>query len=250
VHAQGIGVTYAAGIRAVAEIEFEIPRGQFVAIVGPSGCGKSTVLRLVAGLVRPTEGELTVAGYPPAAARRKAGRLSFVFQDPTLLPWRSVHDNVRLPLELQATEPASREALVLRVLEWVGLAEFADRFPSQLSGGMRMRASLARALVIEPELLLMDEPFGALDDITRQALNEDLLGLWVRRRWTGMFVTHNIAEAVFLSERILVMSPRPGRIVADFRVPFAAPRSSELRSQADFAQLTGEIAACLRRAST
>jgi NitT/TauT family transport system ATP-binding protein len=232
------------------EIGFEIPPGQFLSIVGPSGCGKSTLLRLVAGLIDPTVGELNVAGCRPAVARCKAARLSFVFQDATLLPWRSVRDNVRLPLELQPSGRTDLEALVSGAVELVGLAEFARRFPSELSGGMRMRVSLARALVIEPELLLLDEPFGALDDMTRQALNEELLDLWARRRWTGIFVTHNIAEAVFLSERILVMSPRPGRIVADLRVPFAAPRSRALRSQAEFARLTGEIADCLRRAGT
>jgi NitT/TauT family transport system ATP-binding protein len=250
VHVQGVGVTYAAGIRAVEEIGFEIPPGQFLSIVGPSGCGKSTLLRLVAGLVAPTVGQIDVAGYPPAVARRKAARLSFVFQDATLLPWRSVRDNVRLPLELQGADSTIRDERVTRVVELVGLAEFDHRFPSELSGGMRMRVSLARALVIEPDLLLLDEPFGALDDITRQTLNEELLNLWMRRRWTGIFVTHNIAEAVFLSERVLVMSPRPGRIVADFQVPFASPRGRALRSQADFASLTGEIGDCLRRAGT
>ncbi|MBI3838009.1 MAG: ABC transporter ATP-binding protein [Planctomycetia bacterium] len=249
-HAQGVGVTYDGDVRAVEEIGLEVPSGQFLSIVGPSGCGKSTLLRLVAGLVAPTTGDLHVAGCRPAVARRKATRLSFVFQDPTLLPWRNVRDNVCLPLELQPTTGTGRESLVSGVVELVGLTEFAHRFPNELSGGMRMRASLARALVIDPELLLLDEPFGALDDITRQSLNEELLNLWVRRRWTGMFVTHNIAEAVFLSERILVMSSRPGRIVADFRVPFAAPRSRELRSQAEFVRLTGEIGACLRRAGT
>jgi NitT/TauT family transport system ATP-binding protein len=248
VHFRGVGVTYGGGIRALEEIGFEIASGQFLSIVGPSGCGKSTLLRLVAGLIAPTVGEVLVAGCRPEVARRKAARLSFVFQDPTLLPWRSVRDNVHLPLELESATRAAHEALVSSALELVGLADFADRFPNELSGGMRMRVSLARALVIEPELLLLDEPFGALDDITRQALNEELLDLWTRRRWTGIFVTHNISEAVFLSERILVMSPRPGRIVADFRVPFAHPRLRELRSTAEFARVTGEIGDCLRRA--
>jgi NitT/TauT family transport system ATP-binding protein len=248
VHARGVGVTYEGAIAALGEIDFEIMPGQFVSIVGPSGCGKSTLLRLIAGLVEPTSGQLSVAGYPPAAGRRKAARLSFVFQDATLLPWRSVRDNVRLPLELVHTPTGERRALVERVLNMVGLSEFERRYPNELSGGMRMRVSLARALVTEPELLLMDEPFGALDDITRQMLNEELTNLWTARRWTGVFVTHNISEAVFLSERILVMSPRPGRILADIRVPFEAPRRSELRSQAEFGRLTGEVAACLRRA--
>jgi NitT/TauT family transport system ATP-binding protein len=247
VHARSVDVTYEGALRALAEIEFDIPPGQFASIVGPSGCGKSTLLRLIAGLVRPTEGELSVAGQSPAVARRASTRLSFVFQDPTLLPWRTVRANVRLPLELLSTSGIRRDTLVAEALELVGLSDFAGRYPNELSGGMRMRVALARSLVVEPELLLLDEPFGALDDMTRQALNEELMNLWSARRWTGIFVTHNIAEAVFLSERILVMSPRPGRIVADIRVPFGMPRSPELRSQAEFARVTGEVAACLRR---
>ena len=250
VHAQSLDVTYEGSLRALTEIGFDIPPGQFVSIVGPSGCGKSTLLRLIAGLVVPSGGELSVAGTSPVTARRKAVRLSFVFQDATLLPWRSVHDNIRLPLELQRAPRHQRDPKVAAVLDLVGLSSFAHRFPNELSGGMRMRVSLARALVTDPELLLLDEPFGALDDLTRQMLNEELMILWAQRRWTGMFVTHNISEAVFLSERILVMSPRPGRIVADIRVPFDAPRRPELRAQAEFARLTGEVAACLRRAGT
>jgi NitT/TauT family transport system ATP-binding protein len=248
VRASSVDVTYAGAIRALADIAFEIPSGQFTSIVGPSGCGKSTLLRLVAGLVRPTRGELSVAGQDPTTARRAAARLSFVFQDATLLPWRTVSANVRLPLELQDAPRADRQERVRGALELVGLTDFSGRYPSELSGGMRMRVSLARSLVTEPELLLLDEPFGALDDITRQTLNEELMGLWTRRRWTGLFVTHNIAEAVFLSERILVMSARPGRIVADVRVPFAMPRTAELRSQAEFARLTGQVTAELRGA--
>ena len=250
VRASELDLTYGTGIRALADVGFEIPAGQFVALVGPSGCGKSTLLRLVAGLFAPTSGELSVAGHSPAEARRSGARLSFVFQDATLLPWRNVRDNVNLPLELGHVPPGERGARVAEVLALVGLADFARRFPSELSGGMRMRVSLARALVTEPELLLLDEPFAALDDITRQALNDELARLWSARRRTVIFVTHNIAEAVYLSERILVMSPRPGRIVADLNVPLAMPRAAQLRSQADFARLTGEVAACLRRTAT
>jgi NitT/TauT family transport system ATP-binding protein len=241
-------VTYQGAIRALAEISFDVLAGQFVSIVGPSGCGKSTLLRLIAGLVVPSSGQLSVGGGSPSVARRQA-RLSFVFQDPTLLPWRNVRDNVRLPLELEHAPRKARKALAAGALELVGLSAFARRWPSELSGGMRMRVSLARALVTKPELLLLDEPFGALDDMTRQTLNEELINTWTRRRWTGIFVTHNIAEAVFLSERILVLSPRPGRIVADLKIELPAPRRRELRSQPDFARLTGEVADCLRRAS-
>lgn len=249
-HARNLGVTYPGAVRALEQIVFDIGPGQFVSLVGPSGCGKSTLLRLIAGLVNPTTGDLRVAGENPRVARRAATRLSFVFQDATLLPWRTARANVHLPLELHDTPAAERDARVERSLRMVGLEDAANRYPNELSGGMRMRVSLARALVIEPELLLLDEPFGALDDITRQTLNGELLNLWSQRRWTGIFVTHNISEAVFLSERILVMSPRPGRIVADIAVPFAMPRTSELRAQSDFARLTGEVAAVLRRAGT
>jgi NitT/TauT family transport system ATP-binding protein len=250
VRGDAITVTYGGSIRALDNISFEIPAGQFVSIVGPSGCGKSTLLRLVAGLVQPTSGQLRVDGLPPALARRSAARLSFVFQDATLLPWRTVKANVRLPLELARSGGGRDGAVVKQVLEMVGLGDFGRRYPSELSGGMRMRASLARALVTEPELLLLDEPFGALDDITRQMLNEELATLWSTRRWTGIFVTHNINEAAFLSERILIMSARPGRIVADVAVPFASPRRADLRATAEFAELTGEVASRLRRASS
>ena len=249
VQAEGLGLTYRGGVRALERLGFDLPPGQFVSIVGPSGCGKSTVLRLIAGLIEPSVGRLTVAGEAPARARRHSARLAFVFQDPTLLPWRRVAANVALPLELAGHAHAARDAVARDVLDRVGLAEFADRYPSQLSGGMRMRASLARALVVEPDLLLLDEPFAALDDITRQKLNEELIRLWEQRNWTGVFVTHNIAEAVFLSQRILVMSPRPGRIVADIAVPFAYPRRMEIRSHGDFAGLCGEVMARLEEAA-
>lgn len=248
VHAQDVSVTYCGAIRALADLDFEIPPGQFVSLVGPSGCGKSTLLRAIAGLLDPTSGALRVAGLSPTAARRQAARLSLVFQDATLLPWRSVRDNVRLPLELCRTARDAQDTPISTALAMVGLSDFARRFPSELSGGMRMRVSLARALVTEPELLLLDEPFGALDDLTRQSLNNELLRLWEARRWTAVFVTHNIAEAVYLSQRILVMSPRPGRIVADIHVSLPMPRSSELRTSADFARVTGEVARWLQRA--
>ena len=246
--AEQVAVTYRGNVRALADLEFDITAGQFVSIVGPSGCGKSTVLRLAAGLIEPTRGRVILAGTAPRAARRGATRLALVFQDATLLPWRSVRANVALPLELAGQPRSRRDDAVRRVLETVGLADFARRYPSQLSGGMRMRASLARALVTEPDVLLLDEPFAALDDITRQALNEELLRLWQARQWTGIFVTHNIAEAVFLSQRILVLSPRPGRVVADVSVPLEYPRRFELRSQAEFARLCGEVTRRLREA--
>lgn len=248
VRAEAVSLTYPGPVEALAEVSFDVPAGQFVSIVGPSGCGKSTLLRLVAGLARPTAGKVEVAGLSAQAARRQATRLSFVFQDATLLPWRSVAGNVRLPLELLGVDRRQRAARVAQRLTMVGLEQFARRRPAQLSGGMRMRTSLARALVTDPELLLLDEPFAALDDITRQALNDDLLRLWQLRCWTAIFVTHNIAEAVFLSQRILILSPRPGRLVADVAVPLAHPRRPELRGTAEFAALAADVAARLRRA--
>lgn len=246
---QEVDLAFPGPIHALDGVNLEIGRGEFVSIVGPSGCGKSTLLRIVAGLLRPSRGALTVSGMAAAAARRSKTRMSFVFQDPTLLPWRNVAGNIRLPLELERVERSARPARIRQNLELIGLEAFARRYPRELSGGMRMRVSLARALVTEPDLLLLDEPFAALDDITRQALNEELLGLWLRRRWTGIFVTHNIAEAVFLSQRVLVMSRRPGKIVADVAVPFAGSRQPALRAEPEFARLCGQISDTLRRAA-
>ena len=198
--AEGLAKQFPSGVEALRDLNLEISRGQFVSIVGPSGCGKSTFLRLVAGLDAPTSGELRVDGHDPLG-------LAFVFQDATLLPWRSVAHNITLPLELRREDADER---VAQTLALVGLTDFAAAYPAQLSGGMRMRVSIARALVTRPQILLLDEPFGALDEITRQRLNEELLHLWQEDRWTGLFVTHNVSEAVFLSQRVLVMSARPG----------------------------------------
>ncbi len=242
-----LSLVYPSGTRALDKVNLRLDRGEFVSLVGQSGCGKSSLLRVVAGLVAPTSGNLTVADWPPLEARRrKAVRLAFVFQDPTLVPWRSVSRNVALPLELARLPKAERATRVKRGLALVGLSEFARRRPRELSGGMRMRVSLARALAAEPELLLLDEPFGALDDITRQALNDELLALWQRDRWSTVFVTHNLQEAAFLSSRVLVMGPRPGKIVADMAVPFDMPRRPALRTEPDFARFVGQLADILR----
>ena len=214
--AAGLNKYFPSGVQALHDLNLEISRGQFVSIVGPSGCGKSTFLRLVAGLDQPTSGELRVEGHDALG-------LAFVFQDATLLPWRSVAHNITLPLELRREDADER---VAQTLELVGLTDFADAYPAQLSGGMRMRVSIARALVTRPQILLLDEPFGALDEITRQRLNEELLRLWQEDHWTSLFVTHNVSEAVFLSQRVLVMSARPGRILADIPIPFPYPRSA------------------------
>jgi NitT/TauT family transport system ATP-binding protein len=241
-----VGVTYRGGVNALEHISLRIPRGEFVSIVGPSGCGKSTLLRLLAGLLNPSAGQIMLAGRPPRSARLGTIKTSFVFQDPTLLPWRTVADNVRLPLELFHLGRDSSSQRVQESLALVGLQEFSSRYPDQLSGGMRMRVSLARALATQPDLLLLDEPFGALDDITRQTLNEELLRLWAQHRWTTLFVTHNIGEAVFLSQRIVAMSPRPGRVLREFQIAEPMPRPAQWRSTADFAALTGQISAALR----
>ncbi|HUY87673.1 MAG TPA: ABC transporter ATP-binding protein [Pirellulales bacterium] len=247
VAADAVSMTFPGGVQALGDISFTFRQGEFISLVGPSGCGKSTLLRLIAGLAKPSQGALTVAGQPPEQARRRKAMLSFVFQDATLLPWRTAADNVRLPLELAGVARGEQERRIGEGLSMVGLSDFARAHPRQLSGGMRMRVSLARALVTRPELILLDEPFGALDDITRQSLNEELLGLWNKHRWTAVFVTHNISEAAFLSTRILVMSSRPGRVVADLPVPFAAPRRAELRAEAEFARFVGEVGHLLRK---
>ncbi len=238
--AHQLGKCFASGLQALDNIDLEVENGEFVSIVGPSGCGKSTLLRLIAGLLPLTSGTLTVAGRSPVEARRRRQNLSYVFQDATLLPWRTVEKNVALPLELRRQSRAQVPPLVAQVLELVGLQDFARSYPWQLSGGMRMRVSLARALVTRPGLLLLDEPFGALDEITRQRLNEEILRLWEQDRWTGIFVTHNVYEAVFLSQRVLVMSPRPGRLLADIAVPFAHPRDPALRAAPEFARIAAE----------
>jgi len=213
----------------------DIAAGQFVSLVGPSGCGKSTLLRLVANLDQPSRGQLNLADQ--AATER-----AFVFQDANLIPWRTTRENIQLPLELRRKLSRDDHRAIDAAIEMVGLrAEDSRKFPRMLSGGMRMRVSLARALVTQPNILLMDEPFAALDDLLSNQLNEQLLDLWQRQKWTTLFVTHNVAEAVFLSQRVLVMQAQPGRIVADMEVPFDYPRSSQLRTDPDFARFCGEV---------
>jgi NitT/TauT family transport system ATP-binding protein len=233
----------------VAPLDLEIGRQEFVALVGPSGCGKTSLLRMIAGLLPPSRGTLTLtpSSTSPTNSKSPPIRRAFVFQDPTLLPWRNVSENVQLPLELQRRSRSQRREAAARVIERVGLRqEDMAKFPRMLSGGMRMRVSLARALVTQPDLLLLDEPFAPLDDLLRQRLNEELLSLWSREGWTGIFVTHNVAEAVFLSQRILVMAGGPGRVVAEIPVPFPYPREPSLRATPEFARVTGEVADRLR----
>ncbi len=245
--ARAAGKRFADGTLALQSIELSIQRQEFVTIVGPSGCGKSTFLRLVAGLTETSAGTLTVADVAPVVARRASNDMAFVFQDPNLLPWRTVERNVSLPLELANRNSEVRSEHVNTALQMVGLEEFRRSFPSQLSGGMRMRVSIARALVTQPRLLLMDEPFGALDEISRLRLNEEISELWRRDQWTGLFVTHNVAEAVYLSQRVLVMSARPGRLVADIAVPFPYPRLPSLRTDVRFNEKVEQVALTLHQ---
>ena len=236
VWARGLSLRYPGGTLALDGVDFSLAPGEFVAVLGPSGCGKSTLLRIAAGLESPTDGTVEVPAGAPAA---------FVFQDPTLLPWRTVTANVALPLELQGrADPAAVSA----ALDLVGLSEFAAAYPRELSGGMRMRVSLARALVGSPRLLLLDEPFGALDDITRRRLGEELLAIWQREGWSALFVTHNVAEAAFLAQRVLVMNERPGRICSSIEIPFDYPRSAALRAAPEFARICGELSRALEGA--
>jgi NitT/TauT family transport system ATP-binding protein len=232
--------------KVLSDLSFEIASGQFVAIVGPSGCGKSTLLRLFAGLERPTAGSVDFSD----TARRRS-RIACVFQEHALLPWRRATSNIALPLELQGLPREERRKRVAESLSLVGLTPPDGRKrPKELSGGMRMRVSLARALVTRPELLLLDEPFAALDDLLRQRLNDDVHRLWQEQGWTAVLVTHNVAEAVFLANRVLVMAPAPGRIVSDVRVPFDGRRDFELRSSVEFAQVVADVNRWLRIGET
>jgi NitT/TauT family transport system ATP-binding protein len=233
-----VGMRFPDGTQAVAEASFSVAPGEFVSIVGPSGCGKSTLLKITAGLLDATSGSVSIG----------PGNLGYVFQDATLLPWRTVKGNVELLGELEGMGKAERRAAAREAIELVGLTGFEDKYPKSLSGGMKMRASLARALTLQPATFLFDEPFGALDEITRERLNDELLALFERERFAGLFITHSIAEAVFLSTRVLVMSARPGKIVGDFAVPFAYPRKPELRFEPAFAELSGRVSAALRGA--
>src|SRR5438445_1628934 len=224
------------GTRALDDVTLQVKAGEMVAIVGPSGCGKSTLLRLASRLSAPSSGEIGVGD----------GNLGYVFQDATLLPWRTVQHNVELLAELAGVDRAERARLAAEAIVLTGLTGFERHRPRALSGGMRMRVSLARALTMRPRIFLFDEPFGALDEITRERLNGELLGLFARERFAGLFVTHSVSEATFLASRVLVMSPRPGRIVAEIDVPFGYPRPTELRFAAPVARVAGQISARLR----
>jgi NitT/TauT family transport system ATP-binding protein len=232
----GVGHTFPDGTRALRGLSLRLSAGEFVSVVGPSGCGKSTLLRVASGLCRPTEG----------GAENRAARTGYVFQDPTLLPWRSVRRNVELLGELHRLPRAERQRRAGAAIQRVGLGEFARHRPAALSGGMRMRASLARALTLDPDLFLLDEPFGALDELTRERLTEQLHDLFAADRFAALLVTHSVAEAVHLSSRVIVLSDRPGTVVAEVAVPFDYPRSPVLRFSAEFGAVAARVSAALR----
>mgnify|MGYP005811658013 CR=1 FL=1 len=233
---RNVSMTFPDGTRALEDVSFDIRRGEFVTVVGPSGCGKSTLLRIASGLNAASSGEVILD---------RSG-LGYVFQDATLLQWRNVFRNVELLAELDGHPVEERRRRVQESIELVGLAGFEDKYPKQLSGGMKMRASLARSLVLDPQVFMFDEPFGAVDEITRERLNSEVLTLFERNGFAGLFITHSISEAVFLSTRILVMSARPGRIIAEFEVPFGYPRVPDLRFEPEFGHLAGEVSHALR----
>jgi NitT/TauT family transport system ATP-binding protein len=233
-------VTRDGRVSALERIAFDVGEGEFVAVVGPSGCGKSTLLKILAGLLPPSGGEAWLRGSPISGPRRDIG---VVFQSPVLFPWRTVLDNVLLPVDVQRLGRAGLRATALDLLGLVGLAGFERRYPWELSGGMQQRVALTRALVHDPAMLLMDEPFGALDAMTREHMNLELQRIWLERRKTVLFITHSIPEAVFLADRVLVMSPRPGRILEDVRVDFARPRSLDVTSAVAFGELVRRLRA-------
>lgn len=239
VRLSGIDKSFSTGTLALQGFDLAVAEREFVSLLGPSGCGKSTALRLISGLGEATRGQVEWTRKPA---------LGFIFQEPTLMPWRSVFDNVFLPLQLAGMSRADAQGKVAAVLDQVGLTRFQRAYPRQLSGGMRMRVSIARALVIEPELLLMDEPFAALDEINRFKLNNDVRDLWALRRLTAVFVTHSVFESVYLSTRIVVMTPRPGRVFAEIAIDGPERRDETFRTSPEFAFYCREVSAALHAA--
>jgi NitT/TauT family transport system ATP-binding protein len=244
----GVVKRFASGTLALDRLDLTIRAGEFVSLLGPSGCGKSTALRLIAGLGEPSGGSISWGGGEARARRRNRPDIGFVFQEPTLMPWATVLRNVMLPLELDGSDRGQAAVRAAAALGRVGLASFRDAYPRELSGGMRMRVSIARALVTDPPLLLMDEPFAALDEITRFRLNNDLLELWRAVGNTVVFVTHSVFESVYLSNRIIVMTPRPGRVYADLGVDASYPRTESFRTSAEYAGLCRVVSQALSQA--
>ena len=233
-----VAMRFPDGTLALEGVSLDIRQGEFVSIVGPSGCGKSTLLKIASGLVPHSEGEVQV----------DRTNLGYTFQDATLLPWRKVLGNVELLMELRGYSAEDRRRIALEQIALVGLDGFANHYPKRLSGGMKMRVSLARSLALNPSVFMFDEPFGALDEITRERLNDELIDLYQRKGFTGLFITHSISEAVYMSSKVIVMSRRPGRITHTYDIPFAYPRGPELRYDPEFTRLCGEISVALRQA--
>ncbi|MCK1650247.1 ABC transporter ATP-binding protein [Bradyrhizobium sp. 149] len=253
VSVRGVTKAYDNGVMALGPLDLAVRKGEFISLLGPSGCGKSTALRLIAELSAPSSGIVRLVRHEskaqpghiqPGHFQRGHG-IGFVFQEPTLMPWTSVRENVRLPLKLAGVPKAEARARADEALASVGLADFAEAFPRELSGGMKMRVSLARALVTDPDILLMDEPFAALDEITRFRLNDDLLTLWRRLGKTVIFVTHSVFESVYLSQRVVVMTARPGRIQADIRIETVEPRGEEFRTSVAYSDYCRKVSAAL-----
>jgi NitT/TauT family transport system ATP-binding protein len=243
--------TYPNGTRALLPVNLTVQPGEFITLLGPSGCGKSTLLNMVAGLLAPSAGRISVWGEAPntQSQRQTKQRVSFVFQEATLMPWARVSANVRLPLDLQGVPRAEADRRVIDALKLVGLNKFGESYPRELSGGMQMRVSIARSLVTDPALLLMDEPFGALDEITRNRLDDELLSLWRGKGLTVIFVTHSIHEAVYLSSRVVVMAARPGRVVEEVAITPTFPRDDAFRVSTEFATYAKQLQDSLLRAS-
>ncbi|MDL4839042.1 ABC transporter ATP-binding protein [Aquibacillus rhizosphaerae] len=227
-------------VLALKDVTVDIKQGEFVSLLGPSGCGKTTLLRIMADLIQPTNGEIKVAGETARTARL-AQKYGIVFQSPVLYDWRKVKQNINLPLEMLGVKKAEREDRVDSLLELVGLEDFKDKYPWQLSGGMQQRVAIARALAMEPEILLMDEPFSALDEFSRERLNEELLSIWSKVGSTVVFVTHSIPESIFLSDRVFVLSPHPGRLSSIVDIPLPRPRTQGMRNSPEFFQLISDI---------
>lgn len=240
VKVEAVSKRYGNQTLALDEVSFELAPGSFTSLLGPSGCGKSTLLRLIAGLGSPTQGTIT--------RPQGRGAISFVFQEPTLMPWASALSNAMTPLRLTGVDKAQARERALHALELVGLGGFENAYPRELSGGMKMRVSIARALACRPEVLLLDEPFAALDEITRFKLNNDLLALWQAQRFTAVFVTHSVFESVYLSQRVIVMAPRPGRIHADIEVASDSARTEAFRTSAEYAALCRQASHALESA--
>jgi NitT/TauT family transport system ATP-binding protein len=244
---RGVGKTFPNGTRALERLDLAIRPGEFVAVLGASGCGKSTALRIIAGLTEPTDG---VVEWPSTGGdARRDNRIGFVFQEPTLMPWATVFNNVHLPLSLKAVPADQAYPRVIAAIAGVGLQDFTYTYPRELSGGMRMRVSIARALVTEPRLLLMDEPFAAIDEITRFKLNDDLLQMWQTLRTTVVFVTHSVFESVYLANRVVVMAARPGRVFTELTVDAPYPRDKNFRTSSEYAALCRRASEALAQAT-